>query len=63
MDPALSTVLGFCREKAGPDLLREQTRIRQGSEVLHATWTEILLRGRSQEDEGRSFVFCKKLLG
>ncbi len=45
------------------DLLREQTQIRQGSEVLHATWTEILLRSRSQEDEGGSFVFCKKLLG
>jgi hypothetical protein len=64
MDPALSTVVGLCREKGrGRDLLREQTQIRQGSEVLHATWTEILLRSRSQEDEGGSFVFCKKLLG
>jgi hypothetical protein len=47
----------------GRDCLREQTQIHQrlaGS--LRATWIEIFLRSPTQEDEGGSFVFCKKLL-
>lgn len=64
----------FAVKAATPDVVQKQderprlvARTNANSardwQVLRATWVEIFLRRPIQEDEGGSFVFCKKLLG